>query len=34
MAATAIYLLLSGVVTFGMRHVEKRLAIPGFNEGK
>jgi len=33
-AATVIYLLLSGVVTFGMRHVEKRLAIPGFNEGK
>jgi glutamate/aspartate transport system permease protein len=33
-AATVIYLFLSGVVTFGMRHVEKRLAIPGFNEGK
>ena len=33
-AATVIYLLLSGTVTFGMRHVEKRLAIPGFNEGK
>src|SRR4051812_10175056 len=33
-AATVIYLLLSGVVTFGMRHLEKRLAIPGFNEGK
>jgi len=33
-AATVIYLVLSGAVTFGMRHVEKRLAIPGFNEGK
>jgi glutamate/aspartate transport system permease protein len=33
-AATVIYLLLSGVVTFAMRYVEKRLAIPGFNEGK
>jgi glutamate/aspartate transport system permease protein len=33
-AATVIYLLLSGGVTFAMRYVEKRLAIPGFNEGK
>ena len=33
-AATVIYLLLSGTVTIGMRHIEKRLAIPGFNEGK
>ena len=33
-AATVIYLLLSGSVTFVMRRVEKRLAIPGFNEGK
>jgi glutamate/aspartate transport system permease protein len=33
-AATVIYLLLSGLVTFGMRYLEKRLAVPGFNEGK
>jgi glutamate/aspartate transport system permease protein len=33
-AATVIYLLLSGGVTFAMRYLEKRLAVPGFNEGK
>ncbi len=33
-AAAAIYLVLSAVVTIGMRILEKRLAIPGFNEGK
>jgi glutamate/aspartate transport system permease protein len=33
-AATIIYLLLSGVVTFAMRYLERRLAVPGFNEGK
>ena len=33
-AAAAIYLVLSAVVTIGMRFLEKRLAIPGFNEGK
>jgi glutamate/aspartate transport system permease protein len=34
MAAVVIYLLLSGTVTFAMRRIEKRLAIPGFNGGK
>jgi glutamate/aspartate transport system permease protein len=33
-AAAAIYLVLSAVVTIGMRIIEKRLAIPGFNGGK
>jgi glutamate/aspartate transport system permease protein len=33
-AATVIYLLLSAVVTIGMRYAEKRLVIPGFNGGK
>jgi glutamate/aspartate transport system permease protein len=33
-AATLIYLALSAVVTAGMRILERRLVIPGFNEGK
>jgi len=33
-AATVIYLLLSAVVTIGMRYLEKSLSIPGFNGGK
>ena len=33
-AATAIYLLLSGVVTILMRFLENRLVVPGFNAGK
>lgn len=33
-AAAVIYLLLSAVVTIGMRLLEKRLVIPGFNGGK
>ena len=33
-AAAGIYLLLSAVVTVGMRIIEKRLVIPGFNVGK
>ncbi|WP_445487051.1 amino acid ABC transporter permease [Rhodopseudomonas sp. RCAM05734] len=33
-AATVIYLVLSAVVTIGMRYAEKRLVIPGFNGGK
>jgi glutamate/aspartate transport system permease protein len=33
-AATVIYLALSAVVTFGMRLLERRLVIPGFNGGK
>ncbi len=33
-AATVIYLLLSAVVTIGMRLLERRLVIPGFNTGK
>jgi glutamate/aspartate transport system permease protein len=33
-AATVIYLALSGLVTAGMRILEQRLVIPGFNEGK
>ena len=32
-AATVIYLALSAVVTFGMRLLERRLVIPGFNGG-
>lgn len=33
-AATVIYLALSGLVTIGMRYLEKSLSIPGFNGGK
>ncbi|WP_158807100.1 amino acid ABC transporter permease [Beijerinckia sp. L45] len=33
-AATVIYLILSAVVTIGMRLLERRLVIPGFNGGK
>ena len=33
-AATVIYLLLSAVVTIGMRYLEKSLVVPGFNGGK
>lgn len=33
-AATVIYLLLSAVVTFGMRLLERRLVVPGFNAGR
>lgn len=33
-AATVIYLLLSAVVTIGMRLIERSLVIPGFNGGK
>jgi glutamate/aspartate transport system permease protein len=33
-AAAVIYLLLSAVVTIGMRYLEQRLSIPGFNGGK
>jgi glutamate/aspartate transport system permease protein len=33
-AATVIYLALSAVVTVGMRFLERRLVIPGFNGGK
>ena len=33
-AAAGIYLVLSAVVTIGMRMIEKRLVIPGFNVGK
>ena len=33
-AATVIYLLLSIVVTFGMRFLERRLMVPGFNAGR
>jgi glutamate/aspartate transport system permease protein len=33
-AATVIYLALSAVVTVGMRFLENRLVIPGFNAGK
>lgn len=33
-AAAAIYLVLSAIVTIGMRVIEKRLVIPGFNGGK
>ena len=33
-AATIIYLALSAVVTIGMRLLERRLVIPGFNAGK
>ena len=33
-AAAGIYLLLSAVVTIGMRLIEKRLVIPGFSMGK
>jgi hypothetical protein len=29
-----MYLLLSAVVTIGMRLIEKRLVIPGFSMGK
>lgn len=32
-AATVIYLLLSAIVTAGMRMLERRLVIPGFNGG-
>ena len=33
-AATVIYLLLSVVVTVGMRFLERRLMVPGFNAGR
>ncbi len=33
-AATVIYLLLSIVVTFMMRMLERRLVVPGFNAGR
>ncbi|OYX70889.1 MAG: glutamate ABC transporter permease [Rhizobiales bacterium 32-66-11] len=33
-AATVIYLLLNAVVTIGMRMLERRVSVPGFNAGK
>ncbi|WP_188576487.1 amino acid ABC transporter permease [Azorhizobium oxalatiphilum] len=33
-AATVIYLLLNAIVTFGMRALERRLAVPGFNAAR
>ncbi len=33
-AATVIYLMLSIAVTFGMRLLERRLVVPGFNAGR
>ncbi|MGU3493039.1 amino acid ABC transporter permease [Xanthobacteraceae bacterium A53D] len=33
-AATVIYLALNAIVTFGMRALERRLAVPGFNAAR
>jgi glutamate/aspartate transport system permease protein len=33
-AVTLIYIAVNGIVTIGMRHLERRLAVPGFNSGQ